>query len=139
LSLFAAIQQPGMRSLMIQVGCEALDIVKAAGITVVPIFGIPDLDPQRPRAFVETLVDSVVNDFALPDTKTAILQDWMKGRRSEVPEMNGAIVELGKKLGIPTPFNSHILEMSEQVEQGKRAPSIDNLEYLVSVLKPTPV
>ena len=40
---------------------------------------------------VETLLDTLLGGFVLPNTKTTILQDWMKGRHSEVDDLNGLV------------------------------------------------
>jgi 2-dehydropantoate 2-reductase len=91
-SLAAAIETPGMRALMLKVGCEAIEVAKKASIPVVPMFGLPDLDPENPRAFIETLLDTIIYSYSQPNSKVAALQDWMKGRRSEIDDMNGAVV-----------------------------------------------
>jgi 2-dehydropantoate 2-reductase len=45
-------------------------------------------------------------------TYASMWQDLRLGRKSHEAEfLNGDIVELGKKLGIPTPYNSTLLEV----------------------------
>jgi 2-dehydropantoate 2-reductase len=131
LSLSEAIETPGVRSLMTEVGCEALSVVEKAPIALVPIFGLPNLEPAFGRRFIEAILDSVAYHFAQPASKTAVLQDWIKGRRSEVDDMNGAIVRKGAEISHPTPFNSHVLEIALRVEHGELTPGIENLDRLL--------
>jgi 2-dehydropantoate 2-reductase len=44
-------------------------------------------------------------------------QSIARGRPSEVDYLNGEIVRLGRRLGIPTPFNSHIVVVVHAVER----------------------
>ena len=41
--------------------------------------------------------------FTLPTTKTTVLQDWMKGRHSEVDDLNGFVATEAKRLGMRAP------------------------------------
>jgi 2-dehydropantoate 2-reductase len=38
-------------------------------------------------------------------------QDVRKGRRNEIDYLNGLVSDMGKKLGVPTPFNDKIVEI----------------------------
>ncbi len=41
----------------------------------------------------------------MPDARPSMLLDHHAGRRSEIDAINGMAVELGRELGIPTPYN----------------------------------
>ena len=47
---------------------------------------------RQTNRLVEKLLDTLLQGFVLPHTKTTVLQDWIKGRRSEVDELNGLVV-----------------------------------------------
>jgi len=47
---------------------------------------------------------------------SSMLQDVKNGRRTEINAINGAIVELGKTLGIDTPENNRLCEQIKQIE-----------------------
>jgi 2-dehydropantoate 2-reductase len=47
---------------------------------------------------------------ATSKNRSSMLQDIERGRRTEVEQINGAIVEGGKRLNIPTPENQAVLE-----------------------------
>ena len=45
-----------------------------------------------------------------------MLQDILAHRQTEVDFMNGAIVEWGKKLGVPTPLNLAVWQLIKGLE-----------------------
>jgi 2-dehydropantoate 2-reductase len=52
-----------------------------------------------------------------PNTKGSMLQDVEKGRRTEIDVINGAIVEAGQRLGIPTPYNATLVALIKALER----------------------
>ena len=56
----------------------------------------------------------------IPATMTSSMQvDLERGNRLEVPWLSGAVVELGKTLGVPTPVNLAVAEAMAPYAQGK--------------------
>jgi 2-dehydropantoate 2-reductase len=51
-----------------------------------------------------------------PNTKGSMLQDVEKRRRTEVDVINGAIVEAGHRLNIPTPYNNAMFWLMKALE-----------------------
>ena len=51
-----------------------------------------------------------------PNTKGSMLQDVEKGRRTEIEVINGAIVEAGQRLNIPTPYNNAMVWLIKALE-----------------------
>ena len=50
----------------------------------------------------------------LPPTRehrSSMLQDIMRGKRTEIDHINGAVVKLGAEQGIETPYNCAIVSM----------------------------
>ena len=66
---------------------------------------------------------------SLPDAKASMLQDLENGKVTEVSMINGYVVEIGEKHGIPTPFNKIVVEVVKKIEAGSLARSFDNLQY----------
>ncbi|NLU49374.1 MAG: 2-dehydropantoate 2-reductase [Syntrophomonadaceae bacterium] len=66
--------------------------------------------------------DSYLQDFygkMVPTTAAhhaSMLQDIQRGRRTEIEALNGAIVELGKRFGVPTPVNEVITQLVKAKE-----------------------
>ena len=56
----------------------------------------------------EGLSDRLIEFFKehiQPHTRSSMLMDLSAGRRLELDSLNGAVVRMGEKAGIPTPFN----------------------------------
>lgn len=107
---------PDMRRLMFEVRSEGLRVLDAAGIAVEPPDGTPS--PIRVRETTEKLKlpPKTTNSAAnLPEderTYASMWQDLQLGRKTgEEDHLNGVVVELGRKLAIPTPYNSTLLEI----------------------------
>lgn len=131
LPMRAAIATPGMREFMLRAGVEAAEAALASGHRLVPIFGLGGLDPSDPRGFVEALLDTVMDDFALPHTKTTVLQDWMKNRRSEVAEINGLVVDVHARHGGSAPANQIAVELAQRIEYGELEARPENVDLMV--------
>ncbi len=134
LSMQEAAAIPEMRELMLRSGEEALAIGAALGHPMLPIFGMsPELMRTANRP-CEVLLDTLLAGFTLPHSTTTVLQDWQKGRHSEVDDLNGLVVAEAARLGHPVPVNSAITALAHLVEDGKIVPSPGNLERLLSML-----
>ncbi len=79
---------------------------------------------------METLPDTLLSGFTLPSTLTTVLQDWMKGRRSEADGLNGHVAAQAMRLGIAAPVNTAVVELAHRIEAGSLKPSPDNLPLL---------
>ncbi len=137
LPMLEATALPGMRELMLRCGQEALDTGAALGHPVLPIFGLTAGDVARPESVVETLLDTLLAGFVLPKTKTTILQDWIKGRHSEVDDINGLVVAEQTGLGGSAPANAAVVELAHRIERGELAPDPANLSLLLELAATT--
>jgi 2-dehydropantoate 2-reductase len=52
-----------------------------------------------------------------PDAKTSMLQDVLAGRKTEVEAFAGTVIELGARVGVPTPVNSLLFDLIRTIEQ----------------------
>jgi 2-dehydropantoate 2-reductase len=125
-----AVAMPGMRDLMIRSGQEALDAGAAQGFPVLPIFGLGADAVAAHETVVETLLDTLLAGFVLPTTKTTILQDWIKGRRSEVDDINGRVVAESERHGLRAPVNGAVVTLAHRIESGDMRPGPENLSLL---------
>jgi 2-dehydropantoate 2-reductase len=130
LPIHEAAKIPAMRELMLRSGQEALDTGRALGHPVLPIFGLTPEDVRQSNRLVEMLLDTLLAGFTLPNTKTTVLQDWMKGRHSEVDDLNGCVVKEAKRVGVPAPVNAAVVELARQIESGTLRPNPSNLALL---------
>ena len=132
MSIPGASKIPKMRELMIRAGNEAIDAGLALGYEIVPIFGLDDVDPTRPHEYVRALFEKLMDDFVLETTCSTVLQDWIRGRHSEVNEIHGAVVAALPK-GSAT-VNETMIELALQIERGERERGRSNLETLLAML-----
>jgi 2-dehydropantoate 2-reductase len=137
LPLLQAAKLPGMHDFMAAAGKEAVRTALALGSRVVPIFGLADVDPQDPEAFVDRMLDAVYTQWSLPHTRTTVLQDWMKGRHSEFEEINGLVAREQERLGGHAPANSAVVELSRKIERGEIQAGPDCADLLIAALPPS--
>ena len=132
LPLAEAVRVPGMRDFMVEAGKEAMRTTLAIGNRAVPIFGMTEEDVRDPEQFAEDLLDAVLTDYTMPNTLTTILQDWMKGRRGEVDQINGLVVDEQRRIGGRAPVNEIVVELSHQIESGELQAQPSNVDLLLS-------
>lgn len=65
----------------------------------------------------------------LRPAKASMLQDLEKGRKCEVPMINGFVCDTGDQHGIETPFNDIAVSIIKRIEAGELPLSMDNLKY----------
>jgi 2-dehydropantoate 2-reductase len=119
-----AMADPEMRKLMLAVREEGLRVLDAAGIAVEPPADEPS--PIRIRAMTDKLREVPRQPYdpsavsREPRTFSSMWQDLYLGRKAHEAEfLNGDIVVLGEKLGIPTPYNSALLKIVNRMfEEG---------------------
>ena len=131
--LAEAVRMPGVHQFMIECGKEAARAAVADGSRLVPIFGLTEDQVTGPDQYAEDLLGEVLTKYSLPDTRTTSLQDWMKGRHSEMNEVNGLVVDVLARVGQPAPYNAHTMDLARRVEAGDLERSPDNLERLIDV------
>jgi len=124
-----------MRKLMLAVCEEGLRVLDAAGIAVEPPAGEPS--PIRIREMTERLkqpprppLDNASSAEA-PRTYSSMWQDLHLGRKQhEADFLNGEIVALGERFGIPTPYNSTLLALVNKMFAEGLRPGIYSPEEL---------
>lgn len=132
--LVAALHVDGMREVMDAAGTEALQAALGTGSKIVPMFGQEGIDDLPPERYSAALLDAVLAGWSLEDTKVAILQDWIKGRKGEGEEMSGLVVEELEKLGGEAPVNQMLVELSRRIERGELKPGLENAELMTGAL-----
>jgi 2-dehydropantoate 2-reductase len=131
ISMVEAAALPAMRGIMLRSGEEALQASLGLGNPVLPIFGLTRQDVAHEGTIVETLLDTLLTGFVLPHSTTTILQDWLKGRHSEVDDINGHVVRTLQELGRRAPVNEAVVELAHEIEHGSLRPDPSVLELLV--------
>ena len=96
---------PQARAFLVDITREVVAVGRALGVNLAD-----DFVEQR-MGFVETL----------PPQMTASMQgDLARGNRLELPWLSGAVVELGKRTGVPTPLNRAVADILALYVDGAR-------------------
>ncbi len=129
--------EPVPRRIAIHIAAEVIAVGRASGQEVEPIYGIA---PQRfvaaaaGRGFQAVESDLAASAKHLSGGRPSLLQDVLKGRRTEIDYLNGHVCDQGRKRGIKTPVNDAIVELIHAHGVGKLRPDPGNLEPLLAVL-----
>lgn len=124
----------GMKDVMLKAGEEALNVGEGLGYKLEPIMGLSKEDIESSNRVHELLLDTVTKHVG-PTALNTVLQDHRKGRLSEVDLINGWVSEGGKSLGIKTPVNDMIVEMTTKVHGGELEPSKDLVIEAIESIK----
>jgi 2-dehydropantoate 2-reductase len=133
LPLADAARTPGFLEVMRQAGYEAMQAALLDGATIVPIIGLPQITTNHPERYVDRIFEEVLKTFSRPDTLTTSLQDWRKGRRAEIQEVNGYAIDILRKFGVEAPMNQRVVEIALDIERGVLEASPNNASVLIEV------
>ena len=100
------LKRPSANDLMIRAAAECAAVAKTKGIQ------LPFADPAiRVREVAEKTATN----------RSSMLQDVLRGARTECDAINGAIVAEGKRLGVPTPINDTLWQLVQAAVQPNRS------------------
>ena len=128
---------PDVFSITVKIAGEALTVAQTLGVQVEPVGGIPAkayLDAARGVGLEELRNKWVEAGRSIGAGRPSLLQDMMKGRRTEVDYLNGYVVRKGREVGVPTPMNEAIVEVAKRMEAGELKQGPDNLKLLAKHL-----
>ncbi len=116
---------PVIRRFAIELGGETIRIAQALGYVLEPIAGLQPV--QFVRAIEGSKEDLAAVDRALlPNPKNAgsqqrpsMGQDILKGRKTEVDDINGFVARKGKELGLAVTANATATEYIRKIEAGE--------------------
>ncbi len=132
LPLADAVALPGMREFMDECAREALRTCIATGSKLVSVFGFENAETDDVDVYARRLYDAVLEHYSSPTTRTTVLQDWMKGRRAEIEEINGFVVREQARVGGTAPHNQRVVEIARRIESGELEAKPDNVELLLA-------
>jgi len=129
------LQEP--RLIAIYVGGEAVKVGRACGFEVEPIYGIVAqrfVDAYEGKGLAEVEADVAAEGARRGGGRPSLLQDVMRGRRTEIDYLNGYVVDQGRRVGVKTPFNEKGVELVHGHGVGTLKPDPKNLEPLARML-----
>src|SRR5216683_2707081 len=78
----------------------------------------------------ESWVEEIIAFYG--DVKPSMLQDFERGRKTEVDFINGYVVTLGHASGVPVHMNATITDLVHQIERGVLQPTRDRMNDLAA-------
>lgn len=138
LPMLDAIRTEGYRDVMVAAGNEALAVGAALGHSVLPIFGLTPDEIRDPSRVVDVMTDRLFAGFVVPGATTTVLQDWRRGRHSEVDDLNGHVAAQGRAVGVATPVNDVVVELAHRIERGELEPGPEHLAAMRAAIVDRP-
>ncbi len=129
--------EPGPRRLSIHLAAEVVRVCRAVGHEIEPIYGLAAqrfVDAAEGRGLAELEADVAASAKFLTGGRPSLLQDVMRGRRTEIEYLNGHVSAEGRRVGVETPFNDAIVELVRSYRPGTLKPDPKNLEPLLRML-----
>jgi 2-dehydropantoate 2-reductase len=124
---------PQIRGLQVSLMKEGLEVTKIAGVKTADV-------PGMPLSLMGTLMETMAK-MPLPPSFFGRLpmlgstyQSIKRSGSTEIDYLNGEIVNLGKKNGVPTPANSLMVGLVHQVEATRKFLTVDELSQRLSKL-----
>ena len=104
---------------------EALSVALASGTRPERMI----VDPLPPEGDRAHWIDQILANYG--DIKASMLQDFERGRRTEIDFINGYATQQGRKLGVAVAMNAAITEMAHRIERGEARPDPARLDDLL--------
>ena len=106
--------EPGPRRIAVHLGAEVVRVGRACGFEVEPTFGIAAqrfVDAAEGRGLEAVEAEMVRDATSRAGGRPSMLQDVMRGRRTEIDHLNGFVVGEGRRVGVKTPFNEKVVDL----------------------------
>ena len=124
-------------AIAVKIAGEALTVAQHLGVQVEPVGGIPAqayLDAARGVGLDDLRAAWVERGKTVGAGRPSLLQDVLKGRRTEVDYLNGYVARKGREAGVPTPMNEAIAAVTKRVETRELPQGRGNLQLLTRCL-----
>lgn len=111
---------------------ESLSVAIASGnqperMLVEPV---PPSSPGEPP--YETWLESILQHYG--DLKPSMLQDFERGRATEIAFINGYVADIGRELGLRVAVNDAIVDTVQAITDGTKRPTLSMLDDVLSMV-----
>jgi 2-dehydropantoate 2-reductase len=120
------------RRFIFRLGLETVRVGRSLGYPVgIPVAGfeLGDLERAATQGHGE-LETAFVGERPAVQGRPSMGQDILKGRATEIHQINGVVAAHGERIGVPTPCCIAAVEAVARIERGELTPSVDNLDLL---------
>ena len=121
------------RRIAVFTAAEVIQVGRARSHEVEPIYSIATqrfVDATEGQGLDEVEADMARDAKSRVGGRPSMLQDVMKGRRTEINYLNGYVAEQGRQVGVKTPLNDKIVELVNAPGVGLLKPDPKNLDPL---------
>jgi len=129
--------EPVPRRLAIAIAAEVVRVGRASGYEIEPIYGIVAqrfVDAMEGRGLADVERDMAAGARHLSGGRPSLLQDVLRGRRTEIDYLNGYVSTAGRRVGVPTPVNDAVVKAIRDHGVGRLKPDPKHLEALARTL-----
>ncbi|OLS37304.1 ketopantoate reductase family protein [Bacillus sp. MRMR6] len=121
------------------IGTEVLQVAEKQGITPEPFDNWTPglLYPNKKDIELENSYFEIARLLrGYTKTRTGIWRDLaVRKRKTEVLDQLGPVISIGEKLGFTMPLTRSIVSMIQEIEEGQREMSIENINELKDIIK----
>lgn len=103
-----------------EIGMECAKVIREQGVIPVELFGFL---PSPERVCFDTLeekekVKAYWKEVYSPyrDQIASMLQDLRKGKKCEIDDINGEMIRIAKKMGVPVPYNEKVVDVIAKLQ-----------------------
>jgi 2-dehydropantoate 2-reductase len=133
LTMRAYIARPEGRELFYRTYEEALSVALASGVRPEKMLVDPIPPGWNGRSISREAHDlwlvEILNGYG--DAKASMLQDFERGRTTEIDFINGYVVDTARQFGVHTPVNTAIVETVYAITRGQSAPNPNHLGQIL--------
>ena len=135
LSVQEVIDDRRLRAIMTETMREAVQVARASGIEFAPLQGLSHHTlsalGRLPASVGQLLPLLMRRRMGSRPNPGSTLQSIRRGQPTEIDFLNGAVVQRGAALGVPTPVNAQLVNLVHEVEQsGKFIPTATVIERM---------
>ncbi|MCI0440367.1 MAG: 2-dehydropantoate 2-reductase [Chloroflexi bacterium] len=128
----------GARKIVFKIGIETVNVGRTLGYnTEVPLgnYSLEDLERAASDEGYPELEKEYVGEPQTIPGRPSMAQDMMKGRKTEIDYLNGFVVDSGKRIGVPAPYNGAAQAVVKGIEAGEFQVGLENIERLESIAR----
>ncbi|MEX2598352.1 MAG: 2-dehydropantoate 2-reductase [Dehalococcoidia bacterium] len=127
------------RFIQVHLAAEVMRVAEAEGYRLTKILG--DYTMEKVFENAEGKSDSVERRLAeraarvSDDATTSLLQDVMRGRKTEIDYFSGMVSKKGAAHGIPTPYCEAVTDVIHRIETGALKPAPETLQEVYKLAR----
>lgn len=112
---------PAARDLFLRTYSETYAVARASGVDPEPL----TFDPRPPHEDAAAWIERIVTAYG--NIKPSMLQDFERGRETEIDYVNGYVVDLAQSLGVAATLNAQLVAKVRGITAGALQPSLATL------------